>query len=131
MGEDEAPRAAKRARAVRHVGLEIGPALADQMVADVDRASGKAAFGRLARALDSAQGDPQLPLAGPVGQVLHRLAVAVAAQEVHLPYTPAGSRCSTPSTRLTASKYWLQSSVDARRRLVMTFATETCAAAWR
>ena len=46
-------------------------------------------------------------------------------------YAPAGSRCSTRSIRLTASKYWLQSRVAHRRRLVITLATETWAAAWR
>ena len=68
---------------VRHVGLEVGAAPADEVVADVDRAPGAAALGGLARALHGAQGHPQLALPGAVGQVLDRLAVAVAAQEVH------------------------------------------------
>jgi hypothetical protein len=46
------------------------------------------------------------------------------------PYPPAGSCWSTRSTRLTDSKYWLQSRVEHRRRLVITFATDTWAAAW-
>ena len=47
------------------------------------RAPADSALGGLARALDRPQGHPELPLPGAVGQLLHRLAVAVAAQEVH------------------------------------------------
>ena len=43
------------------------------------------------------------------------------------PYAPAGSRCSTCSTRLTTSTYSCQSSVAHRRRLVIALATD----AWR
>ena len=42
-------------------------------------------------------------------------------------YAPAGSRCSTCSTRLTDSTYSCQSSVAQSRRLVTALATETCA----
>ena len=42
-----------------------------------------AALGGLARALHGPEGHAQLALPGAVGQVLHRLAVAVAAQEIH------------------------------------------------
>jgi hypothetical protein len=68
---------------VRHVDLEIGAALADEMVTDVDRAPGDAALSGLPRALDGPEGHPELTLPGAVGQILHRLAVAVAAQKVH------------------------------------------------
>ena len=42
------------------------------------------------------------------------------------PYAPAGSRCSTCSTRLTDSKYSRQSSAEQSRRLVIALATDTC-----
>ena len=83
MGEDEAPHAPPEARTVRHVGLEIEAASADQVVADVDRATAHTALGGLARALDGAEGHAELTLSAAVGQVLHRLAIAVAAREVH------------------------------------------------
>ena len=64
----------------------------------------------LARALDRSQSHPQLRLSGGLGQLLHGLAVAVAAQEVHAPVgARPGRAADTRSTRLTASKYWLQS----------------------
>ena len=85
MGEDEPPRSAAQAGTKRHVRLEVGAALADQVVADMAGAPGVAGLGRLACALDGAQGDAELPFAGAVGQVLDRLAIAVPAQEVHPP----------------------------------------------
>ena len=84
VSEDEAARATEHPGTVGHVRLEIVAALADQMMADVGRAPGEAALGGLTRALDRPQGYPDLTLPGAVGQVLHRLAVAVAAQEVHV-----------------------------------------------
>ncbi len=89
MGEDEAPHATQHARPVRDVDLEVGAPLADQVVADVHRAPLDTALGGLACALDGPQRHPQLPLPGAVGQVFHRLPVAVAAQEVH-PAVDAG-----------------------------------------
>ena len=57
---------------------------------------GGAALGRLARALDGAQGDAHLPLAGAVGQLLDRLAIAVAAQEVHAAVDAGGIALEHP-----------------------------------
>jgi hypothetical protein len=84
MGEHEASRPAMEPGPIRQVGLEIGAALADQVVADVGCAPGGAALLGLARALDGSERHPKLTLPGAVGQILHRLPVAVAAQEVHL-----------------------------------------------
>ena len=84
MGEDEAPRPALGPGPIREVGLEIRAALADEVVAHVDRAPRGVALLGLARALDGSQRHPKLALPGAVGEVLHRLPVAVAAQEVHL-----------------------------------------------
>ena len=85
VGEDEASYATKETGTVRHVGLEIGAAPADEMVADVGRPARAAALAGLARALHRPEGHPELAVPGAVGQVLHGLAVAVAAQEVHPP----------------------------------------------
>ena len=47
------------------------------------------------------------------------------------PYAPAGSRCSTCSTRLTDSTYSCQSSVGAETQAGIALATETCASPCR
>ena len=67
-----------------HVVLEFTTAAADQVVSDVCRPRvGAQLLRRLTRALDGAQCDPDLRLTGGVGQRFHRVAVAVAAREVH------------------------------------------------
>ena len=75
---------AAEGRLVGDVGLEVAPALPDQMVAHVGGAVvGRLPLGRLPRALDAAQGHAQLGLAAGLGQFLHHLPVPVAALEIH------------------------------------------------
>ena len=75
-----------RRRAIRDVGFEVATALPDEVVADVGRtARRRAALGRLPRALDGPQRHAHLAFSGRLGQLLDRLAVAIAAQEVHPP----------------------------------------------
>ena len=89
LGEDETPNPPAEAGSKGDVGLEIGAALADEVVADVAGAIRRgSALHRLASALNSLQSHVQLRLAGGLGQLLHGLAVAVAAQEVHAPISP-------------------------------------------
>ena len=91
VAEREPPDAPRQARAVGDVGLEVAAALADQVVADVGGAvGGGAGLGRLPRALHRAQRHAHLGLAGGLGQLLHRVPVAVAAEEVHARVDPGG-----------------------------------------
>ena len=86
VGEDEAPCAAGEPRTVRHVGLEVGSALPDQVVAHVGGAvAGRLQLGGLPGALHAAKGHAELGLPGGLRQLLHRLPVAVPAEEIHSP----------------------------------------------
>ena len=69
--------------------LELPPAAADQVIADVRLARVGRALGDLPRALDALQRDAHLAFAGRLGQLLDGVAVAVAAAEVH-PAVDAG-----------------------------------------
>ena len=82
--EAEAPHAPRQARADAQVALELGAAAADQEVAHVVPAVVvRGGEGGLPCAFHRGQRDPALALPVRVRQVLDRLAVAVAAQEVH------------------------------------------------
>src|SRR5258708_11343967 len=82
--EEETPRPAAETWTIGDVQLEIGPALADEVVANVGGAVRcRSALRDLPSALDRAQSHPHLRLAGRLGQLLHGLAIAIAAQEVH------------------------------------------------
>ena len=84
VGERETPHAPGESGTIGDVGLEVAAALADEVVADVGGAIRRLpALRGLARALHRPPGHAQLRLAGGLGQLLDRLAVAVAAQEVH------------------------------------------------
>ena len=84
VGEGESAEPLSRRRAKRHVDLEAEPARADQVMADVrGPVADPLQLRRLARALDGAQGDAHLCLSGGLGKLLHSLAVAVAALEIH------------------------------------------------
>ena len=86
MGEHETPCAVREARTVGHVGFEFASALPDQVVAHVGSAVvGRVQFGGLAGALHGAKGHTELGLPGGLGQFLHRLPVAIPAEEVHAP----------------------------------------------
>src|SRR5258708_670869 len=82
--EEEAPRPAAETWTIGDVQLEVGPALANKAMANV---SGEVrrlpALRGLPSALDRPQSHPYLRLSGGLGQLFHRLAIAVAAQEVH------------------------------------------------
>jgi len=82
--EHEAPQPGREARAVLDVGLEIAPPRSDQVIAHVRGAvRGPAPLAGLARAFHGAQRDTDLGFARRFGQLFHRVAVAIAAEEVH------------------------------------------------
>jgi hypothetical protein len=71
-------------RPVGHVGFEIATSPIDQVVSDVGRAiAGRPAHTGLPRALDRLERHPHLRLAGRRRELLDRLTLPVAAQEVH------------------------------------------------
>ena len=89
VGERETAEATGERRAVGDVHLESAAALADQVVPDVAGGFGDAAgFGHLAGALDRAACDPQLRFAARLRELFHRLAVAVATEEIHAGVDP-------------------------------------------
>ncbi len=97
MREREPPQALPGAGAPGHVGLELAAALADEVVADVRGARARPlGLGGLARALHGAQGDADLGLSGAVGELLDRLPVAVAAEELHPPVHAGGIALQHP-----------------------------------
>ena len=84
VGEHEPPEALPRTGAPREVGLELAAPPADEVVADVGGPRARPLrLGRLARALHRAQRDAHLGLAGALGELLDRLPVAVAGEELH------------------------------------------------
>ena len=85
----------------------------------------------LPRALDALQREQQLPFTCRTRQALRRRGGS--GRDCGNPSgrtRPAGSRCSTCSTRLTLSKNSLQSNVEIRRRLPIRLAIAACSAAW-
>ena len=84
MLKHQALQAYRQSGVVGDVALQLAAAASDQVVTDV-RGSGIGAqvLGRLTRALDGAQRDPHLGLAGRVRQRLDRVPVAIAAGELH------------------------------------------------
>ena len=114
MAEGETPQAPAGAGTIGDVGLEVGAALADEVVADVSGAiPRKPALRGLASTLDRAQRHPQLRFSGGLGQLLDRLAVAVAAQEVH--------------ARVGPGRVALQLALDQADRLEVLTPVEGCA----
>ena len=84
MREGKPPYPPQEAGTIGDVGLEVASAPADEVVADVGGAIGRLPdLRRLARALDGTQDNSQLALSGGLGQLLHGLAIAVAALEIH------------------------------------------------
>ena len=99
MRESVAAGPQTQARPVGDVELEADAAAPDQVIADVSGAIvGRAVTGdrgragaalrgmklrRLPRALDHPEGHPQLRVAVPLGELLHRLPVAVPGEEIH------------------------------------------------
>jgi hypothetical protein len=83
VGEERGAHPLPQARPVGHVGLEVAPALADEVVADVGGDVAGAGLGGLPRALHAAQRHADLGLARSLRELLERVAVPVAAVEVH------------------------------------------------
>ena len=85
MRERRPPQALRQSRVPGHVRLERAAPLSNQMEADVRGARARPlSLGRQARALNGAQRGADLGLRGTgLGELLDRLSVAVAAQEVH------------------------------------------------
>ena len=80
----ESPRAPRQLRPIPDVQLEVAPAVADEVVADV-RAwrADSAGFHDLPGAVDGFQGDADLRFTRRRRQLFDRLADAVAAEKVH------------------------------------------------
>ena len=84
MREEKAARPPGDPGLVRDVDLEVVPAPADQVIANVRRAVvGRLPLGDLARALHAAQRHAQLRLAAGLRKFFHGLPVPIAALEVH------------------------------------------------
>jgi hypothetical protein len=80
-----------------HVGLEVAPTLPDEVVPHVRAACPRPlGVGRLASALHRAQGDAHLGLPGAVGELLDRLPVPVAGEELHAPVHAGGIALQHP-----------------------------------
>ena len=84
QGEEQAPHALPEIGPPRDTALELAPPAADQVIADVRRTRVGSAHMHLPGPLDAFEGQQQLPFAGRHRQFLDRVAVAVAAAEVHL-----------------------------------------------
>ena len=86
--KDDAAKVLGQAGTVLHVGLELGPTLADQVVPDVSGSPGRSELGRLTGAFDGAERDAELGFAGRLGQILNRVPVTIAAQKIHAAVHP-------------------------------------------
>ena len=84
MREHQTPDPARESRPIRDVDLEVAPPLIDEVVPDVGGPiGGRSAGGRLAGAFDRPQRDPHLRVSVRRGELLDRLALPIAAEEVH------------------------------------------------
>ena len=88
-GRTTAGRAADRSGTQATLRFELPPAAANQVVADVRAARVRRLLGNLPRAFDALQRDAHLAFAGRIGQLLDRVAIAIAAAEIH-PAVDAG-----------------------------------------
>jgi hypothetical protein len=130
VSQAEAAEAIAGTGAKRHVGLEIPPARADQVMPDMRRLLADTAQLRgPSGALDGAQGDPVLRLAGiglaaPPRQIFDGMTVAVAAGEVHarVDSCRVAPQDLRPADLLDEDA---QSSVELKPELVMVLAVET------
>ena len=82
-GKEQAPGALGQGGLPGDATLELVPAAANQVVPDVGLARIRGLHVNLAGALDALQCEEQLAFAGGRRQVLHGMAVAIAAAEVH------------------------------------------------
>jgi hypothetical protein len=84
LAEQRAPDASPRAGPIREIGFEIAATPIDQVIADVSRpVARRFTRGRLAGAFDGFECDAHLPFAAPRRQLLDRLPLLIAAQEIH------------------------------------------------
>jgi hypothetical protein len=82
-GKDEASEPLLQLGNIGYVDFEVASTAADQVVADVREGLPFAALPRLARALHRTEGRAHLRLPRGLGELLHRLAIAVTARKVH------------------------------------------------
>ena len=84
MREHQTSDPAREPRSIRDVDLEVAPPLIDEVVADVGGPiGGRSAGGRLAGAFDRPQRDPHLRVSARRRELLDRLALSIATEEVH------------------------------------------------
>ena len=83
-GKEQPADAMRQIRLPRHADLERAAAGANQVIAHVRRAIVGRAHVHLPGSFDALESQQQLRLPGRPGQLLHRVAVAVAAPEIHL-----------------------------------------------